>query len=106
MDFFFDDKKYHTFKIDEANDGGANPFRKPQYLMINLALGGSWGGKIDDSIFPQKLLMDYVRVYREKGGATGATGATGAAGSGANSSDDAKKIKDAGTLAKRPEDAR
>jgi hypothetical protein len=36
--------------------------------MMNLALGGSWGGKIDDAIMPQKFLIDYVRVYREKDG--------------------------------------
>jgi hypothetical protein len=36
------------------------------YLIINLAIGGSWGGKhgIDDSIFPQQFLIDYVRVYQ------------------------------------------
>ena len=30
------------------------------------ALGGAWGGKIDDSIFPQKYLIDYVRVYQRQ----------------------------------------
>ena len=34
--------------------------------MINLALGGEWGGKIDDAIMPQKYSIDYVRVYRER----------------------------------------
>ncbi len=66
MDFYFDDKKYHTFELSAADENGENPFRKPQFLMINLALGGEWGGKIDDSIMPQKYLIDYVRVYREK----------------------------------------
>ena len=66
MDFFFDDKKYHTFELNTADEKGENPFRKPQFLMINLALGGEWGGKIDDAIMPQKYLIDYVRVYREK----------------------------------------
>ena len=64
MDFYFDDQKYHTFPISQADDKNDNPFRKPQYLLINLALGGSWGGQIDDSIFPQKFLVDYVRVYQ------------------------------------------
>jgi hypothetical protein len=68
MDFFFDDQKYHTFDLKTADEKGENPFRKPQFLMINLALGGSWGGKIDDAIMPQKFLIDYVRIYREKGG--------------------------------------
>jgi beta-glucanase (GH16 family) len=68
MDFFFDDQKYHTFDLKAADEKGENSFRKPQFLMINLALGGSWGGKIDDAIMPQKFLIDYVRVYKEKDG--------------------------------------
>jgi beta-glucanase (GH16 family) len=63
MDFYFDDKKYFTFDVNLAGEGPDNPFRKPQYLLINLALGGSWGKEIDDSIMPQKYLIDYVRVY-------------------------------------------
>jgi beta-glucanase (GH16 family) len=64
IDFFFDQTKYHTFIIDRAGKGKDNPFRRPQYLLINLALGGSWGGPIDDAVLPQKYVVDYVRVYR------------------------------------------
>ncbi len=44
------------------------PFDKDFYIILNLALGGSWGGTIDDSIFADKVLMkiDYVRVYELK----------------------------------------
>jgi len=66
MDFFFDAQKVHTFPLGQAEEKGENPFLKPQYLLVNLALGGSWGGKIDDSIFPQKFLIDYVRVYQRE----------------------------------------
>ena len=62
IDFFYDELKYFTFKIDQAEVGDSNAFRKPFYLLINLALGG-WGGEIDDSIIPQKYYIDYVRVY-------------------------------------------
>jgi len=65
MDFYFDDRVYHTFNVDDAVEDGYNPFRDPHYILLNLALGGSWGGKIDDSIFPQKFLIDYVRVYQQ-----------------------------------------
>jgi beta-glucanase (GH16 family) len=66
IDFFFDDQKYFSF----ANEGTGNdvwPYDKPHYLILNTALGGSWGGQkgIDDSIFPQKFLIDYVRVYQK-----------------------------------------
>lgn len=64
MDFYFDKEKYFAFDVAKAENKGENPFHKPQYLLINLALGGTWGGKIDDQIFPQKFLIDYVRVYQ------------------------------------------
>lgn len=42
------------------------PSDLPQYLLLNIAVGGSWGGQegIDDTIFPQKMYVDYVRVYQ------------------------------------------
>ena len=63
IDFFLDDRPYFTFALDDAGRGPENPFRKPHYLLINFALGGSWGGKVDDSILPQRYEIDYVRVY-------------------------------------------
>lgn len=64
MTFFYDDTRYFTYDIDLAGKGPDNPFRKPHYLLINLAIGGSWGGKIDDAIFPCEYLIDYVRYYQ------------------------------------------
>jgi len=69
MDFFYDGRKFHSFNVDDAGKGADNPFRKPQYLILNLALGGSWGGKLDDSKAPWKFLVDYVRIYKRKQGA-------------------------------------
>jgi beta-glucanase (GH16 family) len=66
MDFFFDQEKYFTFHLDAAGEGEDNPFRKPQYLLLNLALGGNWGGAMDNSVLPQQFLIDYVRVFKEK----------------------------------------
>jgi len=66
IDFFVDDRKYFTFN----NDGGGDdawPFDKDQYLILNIAVGGSWGAAkgIDESIFPQKFYIDYVRIYQK-----------------------------------------
>lgn len=66
IDFYYDKTMYHRYEVDPAGQGEDNPFRKPHYLLINLALGGSWGGEIDDSIFPQQYQIDYVRVYKQK----------------------------------------
>lgn len=39
------------------------PFDQPFYLILNQALGGSWVGKIDDSILPAQSEIDYVKVF-------------------------------------------
>ena len=39
------------------------PFDQPFYLILNQALGGSWVGKIDDSVLPVQSEIDYVKVY-------------------------------------------
>lgn len=67
IDFFIDDNKYFTFK-NEGTGNAVWPYDKEHYLILNLAIGGSWGAQkgIDDSIFPQKYYIDYVRVYKSK----------------------------------------
>jgi beta-glucanase (GH16 family) len=68
IDFYFDEARYLSVPLSAADNGEKNAFRKPHYLKLNLALGGDWGGKIDDSIFPQKFVIDYVRVYEKDAG--------------------------------------
>ncbi|MDZ7691891.1 MAG: glycoside hydrolase family 16 protein [Balneolaceae bacterium] len=65
--FFIGDEAYFSFSKD-SNDPAVWPFDQKFYLIINAAIGGSWGGQqgIDDSIFPQQYLVDYVRVYKQK----------------------------------------
>lgn len=67
IDFFVDGRNYKSVLLDQAGTGDANPFRQPFYLLINFALGGNWGGPVDESILPQKYLIDYVRVYQREG---------------------------------------
>ncbi|MBC7566096.1 MAG: glycoside hydrolase family 16 protein [Pedobacter sp.] len=59
---FVDDQVYLSVKAPET--AFSNSFKGPLYLLINTAVGGEWGGPIDDSIFPQKYYVDYVRVFR------------------------------------------
>ncbi|MET7001518.1 glycoside hydrolase family 16 protein [Chitinophaga defluvii] len=66
IDIFCDDSMYHRFNIDAANRTTDNPFRKPFYLLLNLAIGGAWPGPIDDKLLPQEFVVDYVRVYQKK----------------------------------------
>jgi beta-glucanase (GH16 family) len=65
INLFVDDKNYFRFDVKNADNAGDNPFHHPHYLILNLALGGFGGGKIDDSIFPQRMTVDYVRVYQK-----------------------------------------
>jgi beta-glucanase (GH16 family) len=66
MDIYFDDQLFHHFVIDSAGTGNNNPFRKPFYLLLNLAIGAQWPGPIDDAVLPQQYVVDYVRVYKKK----------------------------------------
>lgn len=61
-----DDSTYFTF-ANERSGKDAWPFDRPFHLLLNVAVGGNWGGAkgIDDSIWPQKMEVDYVRVYRK-----------------------------------------
>lgn len=65
LKWFIDDVVY--FEIAKEANWSWNqwPFDHKFHLLLNLAIGGNWGGAkgIDDNIFPQKLEVDYVRVY-------------------------------------------
>jgi beta-glucanase (GH16 family) len=62
-----DGQSYFTFR-NEGTGARAWPFDKPQYLLLNLAIGGSWGGQkgVDDGPFPHRYLVDYVRIYQRR----------------------------------------
>ncbi len=58
---------YFSF-ANEHSGYSAWPFDNRMHLLLNVAVGGFWGGQkgIDDTIFPIKMEVDYVRVYQEK----------------------------------------
>lgn len=63
--WYIDDIEYHRF----ANRNLSSkewPFDQAFYLILNLAVGGNWGGKegIDDSIWPQRMEVDWVKVWQ------------------------------------------
>lgn len=64
IDFFVDDNKYFTFEKEQGSEKW--PFDKRFHLLLNLAVGGNWGGAkgVDESVFPQQMKVDYVRVYQ------------------------------------------
>lgn len=66
IDFFIDDTMYFTF-TNENKDWQYWPFDKRFHLILNLAVGGNWGGAegIDVAAFPAQMEVDYVRVYKK-----------------------------------------
>ncbi len=65
LDFFMDDTKYFTFRKEAGWGDSEWPFDKPQFLILNLAIGGAWGGAqgVDESKLPHRYFIDYVRYY-------------------------------------------
>ncbi len=62
--WLLDDEEFHEINIAS---GAMNEFREPFFLLINLAVGGNWPGNPDAStIFPQQLVVDYVRVFQRE----------------------------------------
>ncbi len=64
---FIDDKEFFVFKRQGVL-WQEWPFNQPQHLLVNIAVGGNWGGVkgIDDTIFPISMELDYVRYYALK----------------------------------------
>ena len=64
IDFFVDEKNYFTFKNDQKGISRTWPFNENFHLIMNVAVGGNWPGSPDNTtIFPQHLVVDYVRVF-------------------------------------------
>ncbi len=62
--FFIDGVNVYTFAPKEKT-AAIWPFDQPFYLLLNLAIGGHFGGpEVDDAIFPQEFIVDYIRVYQ------------------------------------------
>jgi len=69
ISFFIDGIKTTTIWEQHVNSTVSNwPFNKNFFLVFNLAIGGTMGGSIDDSIFnnPVTMKIDYIRVYQRK----------------------------------------
>jgi beta-glucanase (GH16 family) len=62
--FFIDKENYATFTKAEWSQNAPWPFDHKFFLILNLAVGGDWPGPPDaNTVFPQQMLVDYVRVY-------------------------------------------
>jgi beta-glucanase (GH16 family) len=63
--WFLDGKQYHQVDIADSVNS-TSEFHKPFYIILNLAIGGSWPKDPDDTTqFPDTVFVDYVRVYQK-----------------------------------------
>jgi len=66
--FYVDANLYATRTPSDLPAGADWVFDKPFFIILNVAVGGNWPGAPDStSVFPQTLLVDYVRVYQRGG---------------------------------------
>jgi beta-glucanase (GH16 family) len=64
IDFFVDNNLVYTFNPENKTEA-IWPYNQPFYFIVNMAIGGNFGGPdVDDSIFPQDFSVDYIKVYQ------------------------------------------
>ena len=62
--WFVDGYEFHKATPADLPHGATWVYEHPFFILLNLAVGGRWPGSPDDTtVFPQTLLVDYVRVY-------------------------------------------
>ena len=65
IDWYFDHQKVYTY-LNDHSGSGSWPYDQPQFIILNLAFGGDWGGAkgVNIKSLPQHFYIDYVRVYQ------------------------------------------
>ena len=63
--FGVDGVVHHRY-ANPRTGSAAWPFDAPQYLLLNIAIGGDLGGAVNDAIFPVTMEVEYVRVYQAR----------------------------------------
>ncbi|CAD7816409.1 Beta-glucanase [Chryseobacterium aquaeductus] len=67
IDFFVDDYLYQRLSREEVEKKGQWVYNSPFFMIMNVAVGGNYVGfPVDGTPFPQKMTVDYVRVYKPK----------------------------------------
>jgi beta-glucanase (GH16 family) len=65
LSFFVDDVHQVTFDRPSDDRIESWPFDKPYHLILNIAVGGTWGGEIDESSLPYKMDITSIKVFQE-----------------------------------------
>jgi len=63
--WYVDDNNFYTATRSQIEQYGRWVFDHPFFILLNVAVGGQWPGYPDStSVFPQRMYVDYVRVYQ------------------------------------------
>lgn len=66
INYYVDDVLYNQITREQVEEKGTWVFDQPFYIIINLAVGGNFiGAPNEETVFPQTMLIDYVRVYNK-----------------------------------------
>ena len=64
MTFLMDDEEVVSYNASQIN--GHYPFNQPFFFIFNIAVGGNWPGEPNAStVFPQQMVIDYIRVFQQ-----------------------------------------
>ena len=63
ISFYLDGERYYTYR-PAVQDGNNWPYDNPQFLILNVAMGGTLGGDIDPTFTESTMEIDYVRIYQ------------------------------------------
>ncbi len=64
IEFFVDNQSVYVFAPKERT-AEVWPYDQKFFILVNMAVGGNFGGpEVDDTIFPQQFIIDYIRVYQ------------------------------------------
>ena len=62
--FSVDDEQLVDFPRDGKNSRESWPYDRKYHLIVNLAMGGYWGGEIDEDAIPARFELGYIRVFQ------------------------------------------
>ena len=64
ISFYVDGQHKVTFSKKEGDTVAEWPFDKPYYLILNIAVGGFWGGPVKDEDLPFEMAIRSIKIYQ------------------------------------------
>ena len=62
--FYVDDVEKASFTKKQTDTFDDWPFDQPYHLILNIAVGGTWGGKVDENMLPFEMVISKIEVFQ------------------------------------------